>query len=145
MVSRAVIFAIVVIAILAVSAAYYISSTSSSGGGVIINMEVTDGTPQDGGPDEILPQNFTVTQGQHVTVVFENTDDGPHEIVAPGLGFTTNIVQGGQTARVALNPSKVGTFGFYQPAGACVSQADPAVSCTGPQLMNGTITVLPAP
>src|SRR5580658_158665 len=130
MVNRALILAIVIIAILAVSAAYYINSVGSGSTGVTINMEVTDGTPQNGGPDEILPQNFTVTEGAHVTVVFENTDDGPHELVIPGLGFTTQVVQGGQTVRVALNPDKVGTFGYYQPAGSCVSQSDPAVSCT---------------
>jgi hypothetical protein len=141
MVSRAVILAVVIIAVLAVSAGYYINSTGTSGNTPTINMIVTDGTPQNGGPDQILPSAFNVTEGLHYTIVFDNTDDGPHEIVIPGLGFTTNIVQGGQTTRVILTANKIGTFGFYQPAGSCVSAADPAVSCTGPQDMNGTVTV----
>lgn len=142
MVSRSVILAVVIILVLAVSAGYYVNSQSGNGGTGTINMVVTDGTPQNGGPDEILPSNFTVTEGHNYVIVFDNTDDGPHEEVIPALGFTTNIVQGGQTVRVAFTPDKVGTFGYYQPEGACVSVSDPAVSCTGPQDMNGTVTVL---
>jgi Cupredoxin-like domain len=142
MVSRPAILAIVVIAVLALSAAYYINSSSGGTGTATINMAVTDGTPQNGGPDQILPTNFTVTEGDHYTIVFDNTDDGPHEEVIPALGFTTGVVNGGVTARFAFTPDKVGTFGYYQPAGSCVSISDPAVSCTGPQDMNGTVIVV---
>jgi hypothetical protein len=135
--------AIVVVVVLAMSSAYYISSSSGGNSTSIIKMQATDGTPQNGAPDQIQPTRITVTQGQHYIVVFENTDDGPHEEVIPALGFSTNIVQGGQTARVAFTPDKVGTFAFFQPEGACVSVENPAVSCTGAQDMNGTLTVLP--
>jgi plastocyanin len=134
--------AVFVAAVLAVSAGYYINSASGENT-VTINMKVTDGTPQNGSPDQILPSSFTVTEGDHYTVIFENTDDGPHGEVIPALGFSTNVVQGGQTVRVALTPEKAGTFEYYQPSGWCQSQTDPTSSCTGPQLMNGTVTVLP--
>jgi|SRR5271155_1717773 len=143
MISRPVILAIVVVVVLAMSSAYYISSSSGGNSASIIKMQATDGTPQNGAPDQILPIKITVTQGQHYIVVFENTDDGPHEEVIPALGFSTNIVQGGQTTRVAFTPDKAGTYEFFQPLGACVSVSDPEVSCTGAQDMNGTLTVLP--
>ena len=137
--------AIVIVAVLALSAGYYVNSSGSSGNTPTIQMEVTDGTPQNGGPDEILPTSFNITEGEHYTVVFDNPDDGPHELVIPGLDSRTMIVQGGATTRVALTANKLGTFDYYQPQGACISQSDPAVSCTGVQDMNGTVTVLPPP
>jgi hypothetical protein len=142
MVSRAVILVIVIIAVLALSSAYYVSSSSAGNGTTVITLTVTDGTPQNGAPDQILPSSFTLTEGQTYTIVFVNTDDGPHEEQIPALGFTTNVVQGGQTDRTVLTPTQVGTFAMVQPPGSCVSIQDPAVSCTGVQNMNGTVTVL---
>jgi plastocyanin len=144
MVKRSVIFAVVIVVILAASAGYYISSVSQTGGGVVINMEVTAGTPQNGGPDHFLPANFTVTEGQKVTIVFDNTDDGPHDFQIPALGVDTHIVEGGQTVRVVFTPDKVGTFAYDQPPGTCcfggITYAQGC--CTGAQETNGNVTVL---
>jgi plastocyanin len=143
MVSRSVILAVVVVAILAVSAGYYINSVSgNAANSETIQMEVTSGTPQNGAPDAFLPASFTVTEGDHVTIVFDNTDDGPHEFQIPALGVSTGIVQGGQTVRTVFVPDKLGTFAYDQPAGACVSIQDPQSSCTGAQLTNGNVTVI---
>lgn len=140
------ILAVAIIAILAVSAGYYIISVSSASGATI-DMFVSDGTPQNGSPDELEPLNFTVTQGQHVTIVFDNTDDGPHALVIPAFGVNTGIVQGGSTVRVSFVPDKSGTFGFYQPEGACNygGLGYQQGGCTGTQIFNGTVTVLPPP
>lgn len=143
MISRPLILAVVIVVVLAASSVYYASSSSGGNSASIIKMQATAGTPQNGAPDLILPISITVTEGQHYIVVFENTDDGPHEEVIPALGFSTNIVQGGQTVRVAFTPDKAGTYEYFQPQGACVSVANPSVSCTGAQDMNGTLTVLP--
>jgi plastocyanin len=143
MVKSSVILAVVIVVVLAVSAGYYISTLNgNSANSETIDMEVTSGTPQNGAPDAFLPANFTVTEGDHVTIVFDNTDDGPHEFQIPALGVSTGIVQGGQTARVVFVPNKLGTFAYDQPQGACVSQIDPASSCTGAQLTNGNVTVI---
>ena len=143
MVKRSIILAVVIVAILAVSAGYYINSVSdNAANSVTIDMEVTSGTPQNGAPDHFLPANFTVTEGEHVTIVFDNTDDGPHELQIPALGVDTGIVQGGQTQRVTFVPEKVGTFAYSQPPYACVSQQNPDTSCTGAQETNGNVTVL---
>lgn len=143
MVNRSVILVAVIIIVLVASAGLYVYSQRSSASNTeTIYTEVTAGTPQNGGPDELLPVNFTVTEGDHVTIVFDNTDDGPHEMEIPALGFSTGIVQGGQTTRTTFVPNQVGTFPYDQPQGACVSIADPAVSCTGAQEFNGFVTVV---
>jgi hypothetical protein len=150
MVKGSVILAVVIVAVLAVSGGYYISTVSGNGGGgnsVIVNIEVTPGLFGENAsafPDEFLPQNFTVTEGQHVTIVFDNTDDGPHELVIPAFGVTTGIVQGGQTFRVSFVPNQVGTFEYSQPAGACnYGGITPQQGgCTGNQETNGNMTVL---
>jgi plastocyanin len=143
MVKRSLIFGVVIVVVLAISAAYYIESLNNGGGGVTIDMEVTSGTPQNGAPDHFLPANFTVTEGEKVTIVFDNTDDGPHRLQIPALGVDTGPVQGGQTVRVTFVPERVGTFEYDQPQGSCYDQQNPAVSCTGAQETNGEVTVLP--
>jgi hypothetical protein len=145
MVKTSVILIIVIVLVLAGSAAYYIvSNTGNSSGTVVVNMQVTSGTPQNGGPDKFLPANFTVTEGDHVQIVFQNTDDGPHDFEIPALGVNTGIVEGGQSARVNFVPDKVGTFAYDQPANTCcfggISYA--LGCCTGAQETNGDVTVL---
>lgn len=143
MVNRTIILVVVVVAVLAVSAGYYISTLSSPTGTETIDLAVTDGTPQNGGPDTLVPTNFTVTQNTPVVIVFDNTDDGPHEVVVPAEGFSTGIVQGGTTERIDFTFTKAGTYAYDQPAGSCEDLQNPAVSCTGPQLFNGFVIVVP--
>lgn len=143
MVNRSLILAVVVVVVLALSAGYYVYSQSKSAANTeTIDLEVTSGTPQNGAPDELLPQNFTVTQGYTVTLVFDNLDDGPHGIQIPALGVSTGVVQGGQTQRTTFVPNQLGTFAIDQPPGWCVDTANPAVSCTGAQEFNGFVTVV---
>jgi hypothetical protein len=143
-VKSSVILAVVIVIILAASAGYYIYSNGSSNNSVAtVNMFVSDGTPQNGGPDQIEPTAFNLTVNHQAIIVFDNTDDGPHELVIPGLGFSTGIVQGGVTQRFTITPTKTGVYPFYQPNGACVDTENPEGSCTGAQNFNGTVTVLP--
>jgi plastocyanin len=146
MISRPALLAIAIALLLLVSAGYYIAHLGG-GQGVTIDMEVTSGTPQNGAADKFLPATFNVTEGERVTVVFDNTDDGPHELQIPEFQVSTGIVQGGQTARVVFVPEKIGTFAYDQPIGVCdyggLSYAQGG--CTGQQETNGTVTVLPPP
>jgi plastocyanin len=145
MVKSSVLVVVVIVVVLAASAGYYAYGlmVQSQPNSETIYMKVTVGTPQNGGPDKFLPANFTVTEGDHVTLVFYNPDDGPHAFEIPGLGVHTGILQGGQTVRISFVPTKLGTFGYDQPPGSCVSQVDPGVSCTGAQETNGYVTVVP--
>ena len=135
MVSRRVVLAIFVVAVLALSAAYYVSiASSSSKNSTTVVIQVTSGTPQNGAADAFSPRNFTVVEGQHVTLVFENNDDNPHELVIPLFGVDTNIVQGGRSTRVVFQPERTGVFEYFEPAGVCGS-------CTGVQDTSGNMTV----
>jgi len=142
-VSRRVLLVIVVVAILAVSAGYYISGLSNSRS-VTVTIQVTSGTLQNGAADVFEPRNFTVTEGQQVTIVFENTDDGPHELTIPAFGVSTGIVQGGQTARVIFVPNQTGNYEYLEPQGVCDANGISAAQggCTGVQETNGNMTVL---
>jgi plastocyanin len=137
MVSRPVLLAALVVAILAVSAGYYVLSVGgNSKDSVTVDIEVTNGTVQNGAADAFSPRNFTVVEGQHVTVVFENNDDNAHELVIPQFGVSTGIVQGGSSTRVNFVPTQAGTFDYFEPQGVCGS-------CTGAQETSGNMTVLP--
>jgi uncharacterized cupredoxin-like copper-binding protein len=138
MVSRPVILAVFVVAVLAVSAAYYASTVSGgSKDSVTVVIQVTNGTPQNGAADAFSPRNFTVVERQQVTLVFENNDDNAHELVIPRFGVDTGIVQGGSSTRVVFSPTQTGVFEYFEPPGVCGS-------CTGAQETSGNMTVLPS-
>ncbi len=149
-VTRQVMLAVVVVALLALSGGYYFVNVSGGNSANSTTVTIIGSTPGLYGqnattnPDAFIPNNATVKQGQRVTLVFVNEDDGPHELVIPALGVTTGIVQGGQTVRVSFVPSTTGTFAWNQPAGACnYGGISPQQGgCTGDQLTNGNLTVL---
>lgn len=151
MVRRDVILAVVVAVVLAASGGYYFINVNGQSSGNTTTETIIGSTPGLYGqnattnPDAFIPTNFTVTQGTHVVLVFENEDDGPHEMVIPGYGITTGIVQGGQTVRVNFVADKVGVFAWDQPAGACNAGGltPQQGGCTGAQLTNGNMTVIP--
>lgn len=137
MVSRPVILAALVIAVIAVSAAYYVSTVSGgSKNSVTVVIQVTSGTPQNGAADAFSPRNFTVVERQQVTLVFENNDDNAHELVIPRFSVDTGVIQGGSSARVVFMPTQSGVFEYFEPQGVCGS-------CTGLQETSGNMTVSP--
>jgi uncharacterized cupredoxin-like copper-binding protein len=72
---------------------------------------------------ELSPQNFTVMEGQKVTLVINNMDNSPHFLYISALGVNTEIIQSGQTATVSFVPNKVGVFPLWQPpmTGPCAT------------------------
>jgi uncharacterized cupredoxin-like copper-binding protein len=135
---------IAVVAILAVSGALYFSaparSASSSVTWTTVSLSLASGPDSENVFDDFSPQNFTVTEGQHITLVFRNTDDTPHELAIPALNLATGVVPGGQVVRIVFVPDRVGTFGFGQPSGMCDLNVPKGTVCT--DLMNGNVTVL---
>jgi len=150
MVRRDVVLAVVVVVVLAVSGGYYFVNVGGTNSGNTTTVTIIGSTPGLYGqnattnPDAFIPNNLTVTQGQHVVMVFENEDDGPHQLVIPQLNVNTGIVQGGQTVRVNFFANKVGVFAWDQPAGACNAGGitPQEGGCTGEQLTNGNLTVI---
>lgn len=139
--------------VLAASGGYYFTNSSGASSANTSTQTIIGATPGLFGenatqfPDAFIPNNFTVAQGTHVVLVFENQDDGPHELCIPGYNFCTGIVQGGQTQRFDFVANKAGVFPWNQPAGVCdVGGLTPQQGgCTGAQLTNGNMTVTPAP
>lgn len=151
MVRRDVLLAVVVVVVLAASGGYYFVNVSGPNSANSTTVTIIGATPGLYGenatqfPDAFIPNNFTVTLGTHVTLVFENQDDGPHEMVIPGYGINTGLVQGGQTIRLNFVANKAGIFAWNQPAGICDAGGltPQQGGCTGAQLTNGNMTVLP--
>ncbi len=123
MVKRELILAVVVVVVLAVSGGYYFVNVSNTNSANTTTVTIIGShtrplrrkrhpASQTRSSPTILPY----TQGQHVTLVFENEDDGPHQLVIPGYGVNTGIVQGGQTVRVNFVANQAGIFPL-DPAG----------------------------
>ena len=151
MVKREVVLAVVVAVVLAASGGYYFINVNGAGSANSTTVTIIGATTGLYGenatqfPDAFIPNNFTVKEGMHVTIVFENHDDGPHEMVIPGYGLSTGIVQGGQATRVNFIADKVGVFAWNQPQGVCdIGGLTPQQGgCTGAQLTDGNMTVTP--
>jgi plastocyanin len=140
MAARGAAIATVIVVVLVASGSYYFLTLASPQNSTTITITVTNGTPQNGGADIFEPRNFTVTEGQQVTIVFVNTDDGPHELTIPAFNVDTGVVQGGQSTRVIFTPTRAGTFAYSEPQGVC-SQNAGAAACTGVQETSGIMTV----
>jgi hypothetical protein len=50
--------------------------------------------------DTYSPDNFTVTMGQNVTLVVQNTDDNTHGLVIKAFGIDTGKIDPGVTDRI---------------------------------------------
>ena len=73
------------------------------------------GTPAAGTIDFYLPNNFTVREGQKVTLAILNTDDNTHGLVMKAFGVDTGKIPPGQTYRVTFVANQTGTFEFSEP------------------------------
>ena len=98
-----------IIVIILVTGTYYL--VLPSGGSTTVTIVATGGQ----GRVAFAPANFTVKEGQQVTLVFLNHGSDSHELQIPVLGVDTGTVQPGATARVVFVPSKVGVFSFGEP------------------------------
>jgi len=142
MVSRAIILAAVVVAVLALSAAYYITTVSDGNSKNSVTIDITIiGGETTNSTDTYSPDNFTVTEGQHVTLVVLDSDDNTHGLIIPQFGVDTGIIQSGASVRVQFVANQAGNYTFYEPAGYCTGGFGNA--CNSIQKMSGTMTVLP--
>jgi hypothetical protein len=116
-------------------ASYYLDTMPGSPDNPVkVKVVATLETP-DGPGSVFLPMNFTVTEGQHVMLMFVNQDISPHEFAIPALNVSTSVVDGGQTAKVSFIANKVGAFDFGQPSSCVLFRPCPLAE-------NGIVTVL---
>jgi plastocyanin len=121
-----------------------VRSTPSSSTSVVVRVVETGPLPNS--PLDFSPLNFTVTEGEQVTISFNNTDTQAHELVIPQFDVTTGVVNGGSTVSISFTPEEIGSFAYFQPMGPCSpGNPSPSIACPRMEIFNGTMTVLPAP
>ncbi len=134
---------VAVIAVALLAGAYYASahnSSSSSTNSVTVDIEIVGGVGN-GTVDTYSPDNFTVSEGQHVTLAVLNTDDNTHGLVIKALGVDTGIIDPGDTKRVSFVANETGTFVYYEPPGYCTGGVGKV--CNSAQHMTGNMTIAP--
>lgn len=133
---------LVVVAVVA-SGYYYTSNVGSSKGSsnsTTIDMQIVGGVGA-GTVDTYVPDNFTVTEGQNVTLAITNTDDNTHGLVLSMFGVNTGLILPGDTKRVWFLANETGTFEFSEPPSYC--QGGYGGVCNSVQHMWGFVTIVP--
>ena len=131
---------IIVVIVVAVIAAGEYYTQGSRSFGTTVNIQILGGvTP--GSIDIYSPDNFTVTQGDHVSLAILNTDDNTHGFTMKAFGVDTGIILPGQTARVSFVANQTGVFEFLEPPGYCTGGVGHV--CNSIQHMWGYMTVSP--
>jgi len=134
---------VIVVAAVAAGEYYYQTSSSSSSSSSGLNLHITIiGTPAAGTVDYYLPNNFTVREGETVTLAVQNTDDNTHGLVIRAFGVDTGKIPPGDTYRVTFVANQTGTFEYFEPSGYCTGGVGNI--CNSIQHMTGNMTVLPS-
>ena len=131
-----------VIIVAAVAGGYYVETHNASSATSSTTVDITiEGGVGPGTVDTYFPDNFTVKQGQHVTLAVLNTDDNTHGLVIDQFKVDTGIITSGDTARVSFVANQTGIFKYYEPPGYCKGGVGNV--CNSQQDMVGYMTVTP--
>jgi nitrous oxide reductase len=133
MMPRRLTVAIAIILILAGLGTYYAIVQSGPQGSVTEAIAIV--APSDVAAAELSPQNFTVTEGEKVTLVIDNMDNTTHTLAIPTI-METPVIQPGQTVIVSFVPKEVGVFPLMQPV---IMQCQTYHAC---YLTGGYVTVI---
>jgi hypothetical protein len=145
-VSRIQIAAIVIVLIIAFSGVYYFAvyNKPATGffsenvivqiGGAIINS--TD--PSADVLATYYPDNFTVADGAHITLVITNTDNVPHGLAVPNFNIDTGEMKPNATAMLSFVASPPGNYTYSEPSADCGGG-----NCDAGQAMTGWFVVSP--
>lgn len=132
-----------IIVVAAVAGGYYVVSQSEAKSvPAATTVDITiEGGVGPGTVDTYYPDNFTVKEGQQVTLAVLNTDDNTHGLVIDQFKVDTGIIDSGNTARVAFVANQTGIFKYYEPPGYCKGGVGNV--CNSQQDMVGYMTVGP--
>jgi heme/copper-type cytochrome/quinol oxidase subunit 2 len=139
---------ILIVALLAAGGAYYAYSAGghvvpgASSGSVQVDIHIVAGGTGNLTSETYTPDNFSVKEGQNVTLVIFNTDDSTHGLVITQFGVNSGTIAPHATVRVWFLADQAGVFEFYEPAGYC--EAGMGSVCNGSQHLLGYMTVRPA-
>jgi heme/copper-type cytochrome/quinol oxidase subunit 2 len=133
--------AVVLVAVIAGGAYFSQSSTPKpSTKTQEVDLQIIGGVGV-GTVDTYVPDNFTVTEGNNVTLVIQNTDDNTHGLEIPQFGINSGIILPGVTDRVWFIANQTGIFKYQEPPGDCKGGFGGV--CNSVQHMWGYITVSP--
>jgi plastocyanin len=133
---------IVVVFIAVAGGEYYLQSSRASSGPSPLTIDISIiGGVGVGTTDRYAPANFTVHQGQQVTLAVLNTDDNTHGLAIDAYKIDTGIILGGHTGRVTFVANQTGTYRYYEPPGYC--KGGYGNTCNSVQDMIGYMTVSP--
>lgn len=136
--------AIVIIVIIALSGLYYFAvynkpSTGYFSENVIIDIGgalVNSTDPSASVPATYYPDNFTVANGAHITLVITNTDDIPHGLAVPNFNIDTGEMKPNATVMLSFVASPSGNYTYSEPSADCGGG-----SCDSGQAMTGWFVV----
>jgi uncharacterized cupredoxin-like copper-binding protein len=135
---------IAVLVVAVVASGLYLSgsfgSSKASANTQTVDLQIIGGVGI-GTVDTYVPANFTVKEGDNVTLAISNTDDNTHGIAIPQFGLNNTIIPPGDTARVWFIPNQAGVFKYMEPPGDC--KGGYGGVCNSVQHMWGWITVTP--
>jgi heme/copper-type cytochrome/quinol oxidase subunit 2 len=90
--------------------------------------------------DTFVPDNFTLTQGNTVTLVVQNTDDNTHGLEITQFGVNSGLILPGDTVRLSFLANQTGIFRYQEPPGDCKGGFGGV--CNSVQHMWGFITIV---
>jgi len=132
----------VIVATYVVSISYYVQAYDADlalTNSVNIYIQIIGHTANS--TDTFLPDNFSVVEGQHVTLVVSNGDVTTHGLSISKFNVGTGVIPAGGTVSVTFVPNLSGTFEVDEPSGDCGGAA--GASCDSQQLATGSMTVSP--
>ena len=139
---------ILIVALLAAGGAYYVYSAGSSqvpgasSNSLQVIIRIVGGANGDLSHDTYSPDNFSVRDGQNVTLVILNTGNETHALVITQFGVNSGTIPPYGTVKVWFIANQIGVFKFYEPVGYCEGENESV--CGSAQHMSGYMTVKPS-
>lgn len=84
-----------------------------------------------------FPANFSVTLGQHIEMIVQNTDNKTHGLAIPSFSLDTGQIPPNGTATLTFNANALGNFTYYEPKADCGGG-----NCDAGQSLNGYFLVV---
>jgi len=114
--------AILVVALVAFGGVYYFSSSTApkqSNNYFAEQVLIEIGGATANSSATYYPDNFTVTQGEHVTIVVRNGDNLTHGMAISSFSLDTGPILPNGSAKLTFVPNALGNFTFSEPTSDC--------------------------
>lgn len=118
--SRTEIAAIAIAALIAIAGvAYFAVYDKPSKGYFAEQLTIQIGRAASNATATYSPDNFTVAQGEHVSLAVENDDNSTHGLAISEFNVNTGGIAPNATLIVSFVPNALGNFTFSEPTSDC--------------------------